>query len=160
MTVSNTLPHPLVQSLLNVTYICGTNSLLLVPWCKWLSEPVTMSISLLRTNVSTSSFLFQRFWQLAVNIHKLCTLQWTAYWLMDETEEINELVVSNNFLPTLGRPQLQHNHSIELLFWYASNVIVFTFIQGLWNHWLQYYMLLKDQYSLLYDICHKEILVL
>ena len=65
-------------------------------------------------------------------------LQRTGYWLMDETEEIYEFVVSNNLLATtLGRPQLQHNHSIELLSWYALNIIVFMFIQGLWNHWSQ-----------------------
>ena len=54
---------------------------------------------------------------------------------MDETEEIDEFVESNNLLATLGRPQLQHGHSIELLSWYASNIIVLMFIQGMWNHW-------------------------
>ena len=53
---------------------------------------------------------------------------------MDETEEIEELVVSNNLLATLGRLQLHPNYSTELLSWYTSNVIVFTFIQDLWNY--------------------------
>ena len=37
---------------------------------------------------------------------------------MDETEEIDEFVVSNNLLAASERPQLQHNHwllTIELL---------------------------------------------
>ena len=37
---------------------------------------------------------------------------------MDEAEEIDEFVVSNNLLATSERPQLQHNHwllIVELL---------------------------------------------
>ena len=137
LTISNTPPHLLVQSFLNLLYPYGKNSLLLIPWGKWLSEPIIMSVSLSRKNVSTSSFLFQRLRKLAVNMCKLFTLQRTGYWVMEETEEIDEFVVSNNLLATLRRPELQHNYSIELLSWYASNIIVFMFIQDLWNHWSQ-----------------------
>ena len=100
-------------------YLYGKNSLLIIPWYRWLSDPITMSI-LSRTNASTSSFLLQRLWKLAVNMQKLFALQRTGYWLMDESEEIDKFVVSNNLLATFWRPQLQHNHSIELLSWFLK----------------------------------------
>ena len=49
---------------------------------------------------------------------------------MDETEEIDEFVVSNNLLATSERPQLQHNHwllTMELLSGYASNNVIHVY---------------------------------
>ena len=111
LTISNAPPHPSVRSLLNAVYPYAKNSLLLIPWGKWLSEPITISVSLSRNNTSIWSYFFRRLWKLAVNMRKLFALQQTGYWLMDETEKIDEFVVSNNWLVILGEDR---NYSITI----------------------------------------------
>ena len=65
LTINNTSRHWSVRSLLNAVYRYDKNSLFLIPSCKWL---IALPISLSRTNISTSSFLFQRLWKLTADI--------------------------------------------------------------------------------------------
>ena len=46
-------------------------------------------------------------------MRKLFSLQRSGYYLVEETEEIDEFIVSNNLLATFGRPQLQHTISLN-----------------------------------------------